>query len=181
MRSERKLIHEAQKGDKQAFETLYELHYTAVYKYIYYRVGQRPLAEDLTGDVFERMVTRIDTFQPGNKPIRAWLYTIAGNLIKNKMKRQSKLTWLPLDEQQSSDEPGVGTAVAERLKREQLRDALQQLTEEQRRVIILRFMQDEPIKDVASLIGKTETSVKALQRRGINALRRALDQEGAHV
>lgn len=181
MISEQRLVRDAQQGNKRAFEMLYEQHYDAVYKYIYYRVGQRPLAEDLTSDVFERMVAKIDTFEPGNRPLIAWLYTIASNLIKNKMKRQNRLTWLPLDERQSSDEQGVIATIAARLTREQLAAALQQLTEEQRQVIILRFLQDERIKDVAELLGKTETSVKALQRRGIGALRRVLDQEGVHV
>lgn len=181
MSSEQKLIRDAQKGSRKAFEELYEQHYEAVYKYIYYRVGERPLAEDLTSDVFERMVAKIDTFKVGNKPLIAWLYTIAGNLVKNKMKRQNLVTWLPLDEQQSSKEQSVSNTIAAKLSAEQLRDALQHLTEEQRQVIILRFLQDERIKDVAEQTGNTETGVKALQRRAINALRRTLTEEGSHA
>jgi RNA polymerase sigma-70 factor (ECF subfamily) len=181
MSSEQTLIKAAQRGEKEAFETLYDQHYLAVYKYIFYRVGQRPLAEDLTSDVFERMVAKIDTFRIGDKPLIAWLYTIAGNLIKNQVKRQQLLTWLPLDERQADSEDGVGTQVADKLTHEKLRSALSHLTEEQQQVIVLRFMQDQPTRDVAQLVGKPESSIKALQRRAINALRRQFEQEGAHV
>lgn len=183
MTTEQDLIKRAQEGNGDAFERLYELHYLPVYTYIFYRVGQRPLAEDLTSDVFERMVTKIDTWRPSEdgKPFIAWLYTIAGNLVRNHIKRDKHFEWLPLDERDSDDGESVMAQIGNKMQKEQLAKALLELTEDQRQIIILRFIKGQPIAVVAETAGKTETGIKALQRRAINALRRALETEGVHV
>lgn len=181
MTDETNLIKRAQNGDPDAFEKLFDRFYAPVYTYIYYRVGQRPLAEDLTSDVFERMVTKIDDWRPMGKPFVAWLYTIAGNLVRNHIKRNSKIEWLPLDERDSDLGDSLMAQIGRKLQKEKLAQALNQLTEEQRQVIILRFLQGEPIAAVARALEKTETGVKALQRRAIQALGRTLGKEGTHV
>ncbi|MFT5193129.1 MAG: RNA polymerase sigma-70 factor (ECF subfamily) [Cellvibrionaceae bacterium] len=185
MTTEQDLIKQAQQGDADAFERLYELFYKPVYTYIFYRVGQRPLAEDLTSDVFERMVTKIDTWRPINgengKPFIAWLYTIAGNLVRNHIKRDKHFEWLPLDERDSDDGESVMAQIGNLLQKEQLAKALLELTEDQRQIIFLRFINGQPIATVAQIVGKTETSIKALQRRALIALRKALKTEGVHV
>ena len=71
--------------------------------------------------------------------------------------------------------------IGKKLEREQIAEALNQLTEEQRQVIILRFLRQEPVKTVAKMIGKSDASIKSLQRRAINALRKILEKEGVHV
>lgn len=181
MTDETNLIKRAQSGDPDAFEELYDRFYAPVYTYIYYRVGQRPLAEDLTSDVFERMVTKIDDWRPMGKPFVAWLYTIAGNIVRNHIKRNKRIEWLPLDERDSDSGDSLMAQIGRKLQKEQLAQAMDQLTEEQRQVIILRFLKGEPIAAVASALGKTETGIKALQRRAIQALGRILGTEGAHV
>ncbi|MEM8856750.1 MAG: sigma-70 family RNA polymerase sigma factor [Chloroflexota bacterium] len=181
MTDETNLIKRAQRGDPDAFEELYDRFYAPVYTYIYYRVGQRPLAEDLTSDVFERMVTKIDDWRPMGKPFIAWLYTIAGNLVRNHIKRNNRIEWLPLDERDSDLGESLMAQIGKKLQKEQLVRALNQLTEEQRQVIVLRFLQGDSIAVVANALGKTETGIKALQRRAIQALGRNLGQEGAHV
>ena len=190
MTTEQQLIKQAQNGDLSAFEILYERHYTAVYTYIYYRIGQRPLAEDLTGDVFERMVSKLDSYVVRERPFIAWLYTIAGNLVRNHIKRQNSIQWLPLNEQDSSElgsdelrsqEDNLMTRLSKKLNLEQLSAALNELTEDQKSVIILRFLKNEPISSVAKTLGKTETGIKALQRRAINTLRRELEKDSVHA
>lgn len=181
MTNETDLIKRAQGGDPAAFEQLYDHFYTPVYTYIYYRVGDRPLAEDLTSDVFERMVTKIDDWRPMGKPFIAWLYTIAGNIVRNHIKRQKRIEWLPLNERDAEYGDSLMAQIGKKLQREQLAQALNQLTEEQRQVIILRFLQGESITAVAESLGKTETGIKALQRRAIKALGRILETAGGHV
>ena len=181
MTTEQDLIKRAQAGEADAFERLYEIHYKPVYTYIYYRVGQRPLAEDLTSDVFERMVTKIDSWQPAGKPFIAWLYTIAGNIVRNYMKRENYIEWHPLDERDSDDGESLMAQVGKKIQIEQLVKAMVQLTEDQRQVILLRFIKGKPIAAVAETLGKTETGIKALQRRAINALGRVIAEEGVHV
>ena len=181
MTNETDLIKRAQEGDLAAFERLYDRFYMPVYSYIFYRVGDRQLAEDLTSDVFERMVTKIDDWKPMGKPFVAWLYTIAGNLVRNHVKRQSRIEWLPLNERDSDIGDSLMTRISKKLQREQLVRALNQLTEDQRQIIILRFLQGESISAVANAVGKSETGVKAMQRRAIKALGRILEVERAHV
>lgn len=176
MKNETDLVIKAQRGDPAAFEELYDRFYEPVYTYIYYRVGQRSLAEDLTSDVFERMVGKINSWRPMGKPFVAWLYTIAGNLIRNHLKRTGRVEMVPL----SDRDPFVGESVmgqiGQKLQREQLANAINRLTEDQRQVIILRFLKGEPIGKVASIVGKSETGIKALQRRALNALRRIFEE-----
>ncbi len=178
---ETKLIEQAQSGDPDAFEQLYELYHQPVFSYVFYRVGNQQLAEDLTGDVFVRMVSKINTFTPGQRPFLAWLYTVAGNLVRDHMRREKRLTWLPLNERETDGEDGLMSKIGRKIKQEQLVAALAELTDEQRQVIVLRFIEGEPSQAVAKKLGKTLTGIKALQRRAINALRRQLEQEGAYA
>lgn len=187
MSNEQDLIRQAKSGDHRAFEALYDHHYQPVYTYIYYRVGQRELAEDLTSDVFERMVSKIDSWQPGDKPFIAWLYTIAGNLVRNDIKRHKRITWLSLEDHDSKNplaeesEAGLMAQISKSLQSQQIIQSINKLTEDQRQVVILRFIQGLPTAEVAQKLGKPETSIKALQRRAIGALRRVLEVEGQHV
>lgn len=175
--SEINLIKRAQAGDLEAFEALYEQHYTAVYTYIYYRVGHRPTAEDLAGDVFEKMVTKINSWQPRGKPFIAWLYTIAGNIVRNHVKRENYVEWHPLNHQDADHGESVMAQISKKLQTEQLVQALHQLTEDQRQVIVCRFLKGDSISAVATALGKTETGIKALQRRALQALNRQLSQQ----
>ncbi len=181
MMNETDLIKQAQAGKPDAFSELYARYHKSVYTYIYYRVGERPLAEDLTSDVFERMVKQIQTWRPTGKPFIAWLYTIAGNLVINHVRRQNLVEWYPLNETEVYSGDSLMAHIGKKLEREKLAAALNQLTEEQRQVIILRFLQQQPVKAIAKTIGKSDASIKSLQRRAINALRRILENEGAHV
>ncbi len=181
MMNETDLIKQAQAGEAEAFSELYARYHKAVYTYIYYRVGERPLAEDLTSDVFERMVKQIHSWRPVGKPFVAWLYTIAGNLVINHTRRQGRIEWLPLNDKEVYSGDSLMAQIGKKIESEKLADALNQLTEEQRQVIILRFLQQQTVLKVAQAIGKSDASIKSLQRRAINALRRILEKEGAHV
>jgi RNA polymerase sigma-70 factor (ECF subfamily) len=177
---ERALIRSAQQGDDDACTALYNLHYDAVYRYCYYRVGNVDLAQDLTSEVFVRMVDKLDTFKVRGRPLLAWLYTIARNLITDAHRRQGKVAQIPLDEAStlaSGDEKNLAEGIDRKLEADCLAAALRHLTEEQRQVILLKFIENRDNAQVALLVGKTEGAVKALQHRGLRALRRALAKE----
>ena len=80
---EAQLIERAKQGDSAAFRELYEQNYSKIFSYIYRRVSNQHLAEDLAGDVFVRLVTKIDTYEHRGRPLLAWLYTVAGNLVRD--------------------------------------------------------------------------------------------------
>ncbi len=176
---ERDLIRRAQQGDREAFAALYDHHYQAIFNYFYYRLGDQEQAEDLTADLFVRMVEKIDRYRDRGRPFLAWLYTIARNLLTDYYRRQRKEE-VPLDDLPLSDGRSPTAEVERHLAVDCLKLALRHLTEEQQQVIVHRFLEKQPIVSVARLLGKTEGAIKALQHRALAALRRAIEKEGCY-
>ncbi len=171
------LVRRAQSGDRAAFAGIYDRHYQAVYTYIFYRVSDAPLAEDLAADVFVRLVEKIHTFTP-NKPILAWLYTIARNLVIDHHRRHGRTTLVSLDDDLDADNDDPAAAADAHWQQAALVAALTQLTEEQRLVILLKFVEDCSNACAAAVLSKTEGAVKSLQHRALAALGRILQPEG---
>ncbi len=172
------LIKRAKRGDPAALEEIYEQSYPSIYTYIFYRVGSTELTEDLTAEVFVRLVDKIDTFTQRGRPILAWLYTIARNLVADHHRRAGRMDLLPLEERILPDSAKNPAQIVERhLTNEDLVVALQHLTEAQRQVILLKFFGDHSNKEVGALLDKTEGAVKSLQHRALAALRRVLERE----
>ena len=177
---EARLIQLAQRGDANACAALYDRHYDAVFRYCYYRVNDVTLAEDLTSEVFVRMVEKLATFRLCGRPLLAWLYTIARNLVTDAHRDNGRATHLPLEEASALSMDGEGILVQRmdrRLSTDCLTAALGHLTEEQRQVILLKFIEDLNNAQMAHLMSKTEGAVKSLQHRALQALRRALEKE----
>jgi RNA polymerase sigma-70 factor (ECF subfamily) len=177
---ETRLIQLAQQGDAEAYAVLYDRHYDAVYRYCYYRVSDVTLAQDLTSDVFVRMVAKLDTFRIRGRPLLAWLYTVARNLITDLHRQNGQAAHVPLEEATTLGQDGrraMARDVDRRLEADCLATALQYLTEEQRQVILLRFMEDYRNGQVARILNKSEGAIKALQHRALKSLRRALEKE----
>lgn len=162
---------------------LYEQNQPSVYTYIYYRVGERMTAEDLTAEVFVRLVGKIHKFKPGKRPILAWLYTIAGNLVTDYYRRNGSSTIVPLSETVHSNGHSPAHVVEKSQEQQRLVAAMAQLTEEQRQVVLLKFVERRSNLETAAILGKTEGAVKALQHRALAALRRVLekDEQYEHV
>jgi RNA polymerase sigma-70 factor (ECF subfamily) len=180
---ETRLIQLAQQGDAEAYGVLYDRHYDAVYRYCYYRVSDLTLAQDLTSDVFVRMVAKLDTYRIRGRPLLAWLYTIARNLITDLHRQNGQASHVPLEEATTLGQDGrrdMARAVDRRLQADCLAAALRHLTEEQRQVILLRFIEDYRNGQVARILDKSEGAIKALQHRALRSLRRALEKEKCH-
>lgn len=177
---EARLIWLAQSGDEAACAALYNQHYDAVFRYCYYRLRDVDLAQDLTSEVFVRMVDKLATFKARGRPLLAWLYTIARNLIVDRSRRKGHAPHLPLRQAVSSatgGERAVLNSIERRLEADCLASALGHLTEDQRRVILLKFVEGLSNVEVADLLSKTEGAIKSLQHRALNALRRAIEKE----
>jgi len=180
---EASLIRLAQRGDEGACAALYDRHYDAVYRYCFYRLGDAEVAQDLTGEVFVRMVEKLGAFRMRGRPLLAWLYTIARNLVIDLHRNNGKGHHVPLDEEaQRVPDAAIDLArhVDGRIAVERLAAAMEHLTEEQRQVIMLKFMEDLDNAQVARILGKTEGAVKSLQHRALGALRRALQRENSN-
>lgn len=176
--TEAHLVKRAQQGDQAAFTAIYDQYYDAVYTYLYYRVSDTAVAEDLTADVFVRLVQHIHTFTPSDKPILAWLYTIAANLLTDHRRKNGRYTWLPLDEALTVSESDPSRLIHQNWQQNRLLAALRELTEEQQLVILLKFVEKWSNAAIADHLGKTEGAIKSLQHRALDSLRRILERDG---
>lgn len=164
MDQERLLIEAAQKDPKR-FAELYESNFERVYSFIVRRVQDRHEAEDLTSEVFHHALANLPRFEWRGVPFAVWLYRIAANAITDRARR-SKATVDPalLDDLQQSDWPAVE-------RRATLFQLVDGLPEDQREVLIKRFIEQKPIRDIAKEFGRSEGAIKQLQYRAIESLR----------
>jgi RNA polymerase sigma-70 factor, ECF subfamily len=170
------LLERASRAEPAALGALYDQYADRIFTYIYHRVGQAEVAEDLTGQVFMRMLEAIRTGQGWHSSFSGWLYRIAHNLVIDYYRRRGRVTLIDIDDAAPIKATrGDPVRSAETLlDREHLRAALFQLTEDQAQVITLRFMEERSIAEVADLMEKTEGAIKALQYRAVLALRRVM-------
>ena len=175
---DRTLINQAQAGVEAAFSEIYHRYQPAVRTYIFYRTRDDMLADDLTAEVFVRLVDKIDTFVYQERPFLAWLYTIAGNLVKDHYKRNNHITKSPLLEDEMTDSPGPDQLTDLFLAKDMLLEAMSELNETQYQVIIYKFVENRTNPEVAQLLGKTEGAVKSIQHRALDTMRRYLERKG---
>ena len=170
------LLEKASRAHTAAVGEIYDQYVEKIYAYIYHRVGQAELAEDLTGQVFMRMLEAIRSGQAWRTSFSGWLYRIAHNLVIDYYRRRGRTTFVDIDEVApiSTTEGEPSKSVQASMDRENLRAALNQLTEEQAQVITLRFLEDLSIAEVATIMDKNEGAIKALQYRAVLALRRIM-------
>ena len=170
---ERLLIEAAQK-DPARFAELYENNFERVYAYVVRRVGDRAETEDLTSEVFHHALANLRRFEWRGIPFAAWLYRIAGNLISDRWQRQSR-EQVADEPEEIESAPAKGVEFEEVERRATLFRLVDRLPAAQRRVVVLRFVEQKSIKEVAREIRKTEGAVKQLQFRALTSLRARMD------
>ena len=175
---EYELIRRAQEYDPLAFGEIYDQFHRGVYKYVYYRIGDQSLAEDLTMEVFTKAMERIDRFDFRGVPFAAWLYRIASNLVIDHFRRLPKQASVPLEDMLVSTVELPAESLYEKFSHQALRRALADLTDDQQQVVILKFVDGLSNMEVAQILGKTEGAVKSLQHRALSTLGRALGDGG---
>jgi len=172
---ERLLVEAAQK-DPSRFGDLYEIHFEQVYAFIARRVGDRNTAEDLTSDVFHKALANLPNYEFRGAPFAAWLMRIASNAVADQLKHASR-------EIQATDEDPPDTGHEPDLEAiehsARLFRFVNQLPEDQRRVIHQRFVEQISIRDIAQQLGRSEGAVKQLQFRALHNLRNQM--EGPHA
>ncbi len=169
-------VERAKRYEPQALAELCELYYKDVYSYIYYRVSNVQDAEDLTDDVFLKMVEAIRSCRArGERSFLAWLFRIANNSVVDYYRRRAVRNHLPLDEKHLPAHPGPEVSVETKLTQERLQRAILKLTDEQQQVIILKFVEGLSNAETAQILGKPKGAVKSLQHRGLVSLRRILE------
>ena len=171
------LVKRAQKGDNGAFAGLYEAFHAKIYRYVYFKVSDRVEAEDLTEEVFLRMLESINSFKWQGYPFSSWLFRIAHNRIIDHYRKKGRRRTVELDD--AGSVVGANTDDMDRnlevgLSIEQVGVAMQRLTQLQKEVITLRFAGGLSIAETAEAMGKKDNAVKALQHAAIKKLRTIL-------
>jgi RNA polymerase sigma-70 factor, ECF subfamily len=171
------VIRRAQNGDLVALRELYLAHHEQIYRFIWSRVHDPAHAEDLTGEVFLRMVANLSNYQDRSLPFRAWLYGIARNLVIDDYRKSRIRQYVPLEsvagdavEGKSPEELTEQVLAFTRVK-----NALSKMAPDQREVIELRFLAGLSLNEVAASVNKTVAAVKSLQHRGLTVLRNNLE------
>ncbi len=181
------LVVRAKERSQDAWEEIYTRHYVQIYRYIHARVFDPHVAEDLASSVFLGAVKGIGAYHYRGQPLLAWLYRIAHNTVsshhrttlKHRVLALSTITELPgrvFGRGTSSREPegppeADPAAVAERMD---LREALSELPQAQREVLILKFFLGMDAREIGGVVGKEPSAVYSLQARALNSLRRRL-------
>ena len=173
------LVRLAQEGSADAFGELYNIYSDTVFRYIYYRVSTKSLAEDLTSETFLRALRRITTFSWQGRDFGAWLVTIARNLVADHFKSSRHRMEVPTGEMLDSNEVEASPedSVLEHLSNEALLGAVHRLNDQQRECVTLRFLQGLSVAETADIMGKNEGAIKTLQYRAVRTLARLLPAE----
>lgn len=171
--ADERLLVEAAQRDPSRFAELYEQNFHRVYAFIARRVHDRAEAEDLTAEVFHQALSNLGRFEWRGVPFAAWLLRIAANTLADRWQRAAKR---PEIQQDVIDEPGVEEDVERRALLFQLVDRLPQ---DQRLVVIRRFVEQKNLKEIAQELRRTEGAIKQLQFRALQNLRsQMVEQRG---
>jgi RNA polymerase sigma-70 factor (ECF subfamily) len=171
------LVKRAIAGDADAFGELYLSHLDAIYRYVYFRVGDAHDAEDLTEQVFLKAWEALPVYRPRGNPFASWVYRIAHNLVIDYRRRQKPVEPMPSPE--PSDQADEKLAFLEQViaaeEARTLSQAIRQLPEEQQQVIVLRFIEGLRHAEVARILGKSEGACRMIEHRALMALYQLLN------
>jgi len=165
----------ASQGDAEAFGKLYDHHLDTVYRYTYYKVSNAAQAEDLTAQVFMKAWEAMPRYQWREIPFSHWLMRLARNAVIDYY-RTSK-SHAELGEDLVSDTPDPQREYLRGEELSGLASALRRLPEEQRTVIVLRFVEEMDYAQVAAIVGKSQGALRVIQHRALAALRRLMERE----
>jgi len=185
---ERRLVEAAQR-DPVCFAELYESYFELVYVYVGRRVRNRAETEDLTAEVFRKALANLPRFKWTGAPFAAWLFRIASNMIADRAKRAAREGKLASGESEPSLTVGLvprgqsGATQAQQTeledceRRAQLFHLVDELAEDQRHVVVMRFAEEKSIGETARDLGRSEGAVKQLQFRALENLRKRFTTE----
>ena len=175
---ERKAVEQAQSGDQEALSTLYTFYFPRVYRYVAGRVRSTQDAEDVTEEVFLRVVANLKRFEWRGLPFGAWIFRIARNEW-SRMRAASAVAVCPRSSPRRSPDTRQDHVVAYELQAtiQVVREATARLSPAQRDVIALRFGAGLSVAETASVLRKTENNVKVLQHKAIARLQGMVAEE----
>ncbi len=175
-KKEQELVSQAQKNPVH-FAPLYDHYFPKIYNYVYHKVNNKQLAEDLVSETFYKALANIHRFEWQKRSFACWLYTIARNQVIDNYRKQNPVLFdgnaeelvAPLEETPEE-------IILRDVTREELLELLRTLSQDQQDVLLLRYQEDLKIKEIAQILNKNEGAVKALMFRGLKKLRHKLER-----
>jgi RNA polymerase sigma-70 factor, ECF subfamily len=168
------LVKRAQEYEEEAIEALYQTYYPKIYNYAFLQMGDVQAAEDLASDVMLKMIESINKYHFRGLPFGAWVFRIARNRLIDLHRRRRRRGEVDLSETLSSALANPQALAERALERGQIQIALKHLTDEQRQVITLKFIQGFDNSSIGQIMQRSEGAIKSLQHRALGALRRLL-------
>jgi RNA polymerase sigma-70 factor (ECF subfamily) len=169
--ADERLLIEAAKRDPARFGELYQRNVYQVYAYVSRRVGTREEAEDITSDVFHHALKNLKTFEWRGAPFAAWLIRIAAHRIVDRWRSTSRETGNPI-----ADDAAIEDARMENIEqRAALFQLVKRLPEDQRKVVVWRFVEEKSVREIAQELRRSEGAVKQLQFRALEKLRAGVE------
>ncbi len=163
------------KEDPEGFGALYDRYFPQIYRYVASRVRSREVAEDITSEVFFKALRGLPRYRSTGHPFSSWLYQIAVNAITDHYRSQrhpeDSLDEVP-DPVDSA--PAVDEEVALRLSAQEVWTEIEELPEQQRIAMTLKYGGDLKLAEIGQIMGKSEGAVKLLVFRGTATLRQRL-------
>jgi RNA polymerase sigma-70 factor (ECF subfamily) len=174
---DKELIELARENNTQALAEIYDRYAEPIYRYLYRLLGDPAEAEDLTSEVFLKLLQALDTSRAPRDRLLGWLYRVARNLAMDWFRREGKRKTLSLDEELVADGDSPSAEVEERQVRQRLRKSISELAPSQQQVILLRFGEGLKVSEVSRLMGKSEGAIRVLQHRAVKRLSKLLERE----
>jgi RNA polymerase sigma-70 factor (ECF subfamily) len=173
----RRLVERAQRGDEEALEQLYLLHFDRIFSYLHMSVGNRHDAEDLTTQTFLKMLQAIGRFRWRSVPFSAWLFRIAHNVAMDHFRASRRVQ---LEEEVPEPEDSVQSSAEEEamqsIGRASMFELIEKLSPDQQQVLTLKFVFNFSNAEVGAILGKTEGAIKSLQHRALASLHRQVSK-----
>jgi RNA polymerase sigma-70 factor, ECF subfamily len=173
-REDEQALVERAKRDPNAFGDLYHRYLLQIYRFVYSRVRDQAVAEDVTSEVFMKALKSIGRYQDTGKPFSAWLYQIAVNSVADRYRAARPVE--DIDEQRdlAVSGPSLEEVAAQRDELRRIWYVVETLPKQQRVAMVLKFQEDMKIEDIAVAMGKTSGAVKLLIHRGVTKCRQTL-------
>ncbi len=167
-----KLVIQAVDGSTDAFGELYTLFVEKIYRYVLYHVKNKAVTEDITGEVFLKAWRAISSCKGREYSFSAWLYRIAHNQLVDEIREKQRSPFLRLEDAESIRDSR--SSVEEYSEQQELLGVIDCLPSNQRRVVILKFIEGFDNREIARTMGKREGAIRALQMRALATLRKEL-------
>ena len=173
-----KLVQRAQKGDKEAYGEIYKLYQKKIYRFSYYMIQNKELAEDITQNTFIKAWRALPFFSLNkNGTIQAYLFKIARNLTIDYQRKRKEVSLEVIEDIMPSDE-NLEEIVARQEEQEIVARSLKTLDEEERQIVVLRYFEDMSYEEISKVVGKNEGAIRVRLHRTLKKLKEEIKDYG---